>query len=290
MILNEFYTLSSGTRIPKIGLGTWMLTDAEAENAVKAAAALGYRMFDTAQAYGNEAGVGRGVKTCGVKRDELFVATKVAAEHKDYRSAAESIDRSLVLAKLDYFDQIIIHCPQPWAEFRGEKRYFEENKEVWRALEDAKKAGKVREIGVSNFLTDDLDSLLSDCKERPAVNQFLAHITNTPFDLLDYCKEKGIQSEAYSPIAHGEALKNPEIAKMAQRYGISVPALCVRYVLNLGMIALPKTGNPAHMQANAAVDFDLAAEDFEALKHLSPIRNYGEANVFPCFSKGIRHE
>ena len=290
MILNEFYTLSSGTRIPKIGLGTWMLTDAEAENAVKAAASLGYRMFDTAQAYGNEAGVGRGVKTCGIKRDELFVATKVAAEHKDYRSAAESIDRSLVLSKLDYFDQIIIHCPQPWAEFRGEKRYFEENKEVWRALEDAKKMGKVREIGVSNFLTDDLDSLLSDCKERPAVNQFLAHITNTPFALLDYCKKKGIQSEAYSPIAHGEALKNPEIAKMAQRYGVSVPALCVKYVLSLGMVALPKTGNPAHMQANAAVDFDLAAEDFEALKHLAPIQNYGEANVFPCFSKGIRHE
>ena len=142
MILNETYTLSNSVKIPKLGLGTWMLTDSEAAQAVRDAVAMGYRHIDTAQAYGNEAGVGDGVRTCGVARDELFVTSKVAAENKSYDSAAQSIDETLRKAGLDYIDMMIIHSPQPWAEFRGEKRCFEENREVWRALEDAYKAGK----------------------------------------------------------------------------------------------------------------------------------------------------
>lgn len=121
---------------------------------------MGYRLIDTAQAYGNERGVGEGVRTCGVPRESLFVASKVAAELKTYEAAAKSIDETLKKMGLDYLDQMIIHSPQPWKEFRGEKRYFAENKEVWRALEDAQAAGKVRVIGVSNFLIDDLESLM----------------------------------------------------------------------------------------------------------------------------------
>ena len=162
MILNETYTLSNSVKIPKLGLGTWMLTDGEAAQAVRDAVAMGYRHIDTAQAYGNEAGVGDGVRSCGVARDELFVTSKVAAENKSYDSAAQSIDETLRKTGLDCIDMMIIHSPQPWAEFRGEKRYFEENREVWRALEDAYKAGKVRAIGVSNFLEDDLENILNE--------------------------------------------------------------------------------------------------------------------------------
>ena len=125
MILNETYTLSNSVKIPKLGLGTWMLTDGEAAQAVRDAAAMGYRHIDTAQAYGNEAGVGEGIRTCGVARDELFVTSKVAAENKSYDSAAQSIDETLRKTGLDYIDMMIIHSPQPWAEFRGEKLYFE---------------------------------------------------------------------------------------------------------------------------------------------------------------------
>ena len=284
MILNEKYTLSNGVEIPKLGLGTWMIPDEQTDEAVRAAVSLGYRHIDTAQAYGNEAGVGRGVKSCGVDRDKLFVTSKVAAEHKSYETAAKSIDETLEKTGLDYLDMMIIHAPQPWAEFRGEKRYFEENKEAWRALEDAYKAGKLRAIGVSNFLVDDLENLLADAKIKPMVNQILTHISNTPLELIDFCKANGIQCEAYSPIAHGEALKNKAIADMAAKYCVSAAQLCVRYTIDLGMVSLPKTANPEHMKSNSDIDFTISAEDMETLKHFDKIKDYGEYSFFPVFS------
>lgn len=128
MFLNETYPLANGVQIPKLGLGTWFIDDAKAAEAVRAAVKLGYRLIDTAQAYGNERGVGGGVRTCGVHREALFVASKVAAELKTYEDAAKSIDETLEKLGLDYLDQMIIHSPQPWNEFRVEKRYYEEKK------------------------------------------------------------------------------------------------------------------------------------------------------------------
>lgn len=283
MIRNETYILPNGVEIPKLGLGTWFIPDAQAADAVKAAVSVGYRHFDTAQAYENERGVGEGVRTCGLPREQLFVTSKVAAEHKDYASAARSIDETLAKMDLDYLDMMIIHSPQPWADFRGGS-YSQGNREAWRALEDAYAAGKLRAIGVSNFRKDDLDNIFSTCKVKPMVNQILLHISNTDLTLIDYCKAQGILVEAYSPIAHGEALKNAQIAAMAQKYGVSPAALCIRYVLELGAVALPKTADPTHMKENAAVDFSIPAEDMEVLKAIAPIENYGESSYFPVFS------
>ena len=201
MILNETYTLENGLSIPKLGLGTWFIDDDQAAEAVRTAVKLGYRLIDTAQAYGNERGV-----------------------------------------------------------------------------------GEVRVIGVSNFLRDDLENLLSDCRAKPMVNQILLHISNTDLALLDYCREQGIQVEAYSPIAHGEALKTPAIAEMAKKYGVNAAQLCIRYVIELGAVALPKTANPDHMASNAAADFTISSEDMETLKHTDRIADYGEFNIFPVFS------
>ena len=265
MILNETYTLSNSVKIPKLGLGTWMLTDSEAAQAVRDAVAMGYRHIDTAQAYGNEAGVGEGIRICGISRDELFVTSKVAAENKSYDSAAQSIDETLRKTELDYIDMMIIHSPQ-------------------RALEDAYKAGKVRAIGVSNFLEDDLENILNSCGIKPMVNQILTHISNTPFSLIDFCNKNGIQTEAYSPIAHGEALKNKAIADIAAKYSVTPAQLCVRYVLDLGMVALPKTANPEHIKANADVDFNISSEDLNTLKNFEKIKDYGEYSFFPVFS------
>ena len=284
MILQETYKLENGVKIPKLGLGTWCIDNDKAAQAVRTAVALGYRLIDTAQAYKNEQGVGEGIRSCGVPREELFVASKVAAELKTYEAAAASIEETLKKMGLDYLDQMIIHAPQPWSEFRDTKRYFAENKAVWRALEDAQTAGKVRVIGVSNFLKDDLENLLSDCRVKPMVNQILLHISNTDQDLLNFCKEQHIQVEAYSPIAHGEALKNPVITRMAKKYGVSAAQLCVRYVLQLGTVALPKTADPQHMAENAAVDFVLTSEDMAALMQMEHIANYGEFSFFPVFS------
>ena len=283
MIRNETYILPNGVEIPKLGLGTWFIPDAQAADAVKAAVTVGYRHFDTAQAYENERGVGEGVRTCGLPREQLFVTSKVAAEHKDYDSAARSIDETLSKMGLDYLDLMIIHSPQPWADFRGGD-YAAGNREAWRALEDAYAAGKLRAIGVSNFRQDDLENILSSCEVKPMVNQILLHISSTDLALLDYCKAQGILVEAYYPIAHGEALKNGQIAAMAQKYGVSPAALCVRYVLELGTVALPKTADPAHMEDNAAVDFSISAEDMEVLKRMAPIENYGAFSHFPVFS------
>ena len=277
-------TLANGVQIPQLGLGTWFIPDESAADAVKAAVELGYRHIDTAQAYGNERGVGEGVRTCGVPREELFVVSKVAAEHKTYESAAASIDETLRKTGLAYMDMMIIHSPQPWDKVNQcDDRYVEGNRAAWRALEDAYKAGKVRAIGVSNFQIGDLESLMETATVKPMVNQILLHISNTPLELVDYCQKQGIAVEAYSPIAHGEILHQPEINAMAQKYGVSVPQLCIRYALQLGAIALPKTANPAHMKTNADVDFVISDADMDALKHFKKIESYGAASGFPVY-------
>lgn len=284
MILSETYKMNNGLEIPKLALGTWLIDNNNVVEAVREAVKIGYRHIDTAQAYGNESGVGEGIRTCGVSRDKIFVTSKVAAEHKTYESASNSIDETLDKMKLDYIDMMIIHSPQPWKEVnQSENRYFEENKQVWKAMEDAVEAGKVRTIGVSNFLENDIDNILSDCKINPAVNQILAHISNTPLKLIDYCKDKNILVEAYSPIAHGEALKNKSIKEMADKYNVSIAQLCIKYDLQLGMVVLPKTTNPNHMKSNANLDFTISDEDMETLKYTDHIKNYGEHSGFPVF-------
>ena len=283
MYQNEL-TLNNGVKIPQLGLGTWFIDDDKAADAVKAAVKLGYRHIDTAQAYGNERGVGEGVRNCGVKREELFVVSKVAAEHKTYEAAMTGINETLEKMGLDYLDMMIIHSPQPWVEVnQSDDRYVEGNREAWRALEDAYKAGKLKAIGVSNFKQEDIESLLETATVKPMVNQILLHISNTPIELVEYCQKNGIAVEAYSPIAHGEILNQPEIKAIADKYGVTVPQLCIRYTLQLGAISLPKTANPEHMKSNAAVDFEISDEDMKIFKNFKKIESYGESGIFPVY-------
>ena len=282
---NQTMTLSNGIVVPQLALGTWLIQpDDKAAEAVRTALELGYRHIDTAQAYGNERGVGAGVRASGIAREQIFVTSKVEAEHKSYAAAAASIDESLMKLGLDYIDLMLIHSPQPWEEVnQSDNRYIEGNRQVWKALEDALAAGKLRSIGVSNFLIEDVENLWPAAEIKPMVNQVLCHISNTPLELIQYCQNKGIVVEAYSPVAHGEALKNEKIAAMAEKYGVSVPQLCIRYDLQLGMIVLPKTANPEHMKANAAVDFVISDQDMEILKNMEKIKDYGEHSSFAVF-------
>ena len=288
MILSETYTLSNGVMIPKLGLGTWFIEDEQAAQAVRDAVASGYRHIDTAQAYQNERGVGVGVRTCGITRDEQFITTKLAAETKDYHAAVAAIDQSLQTMGLDYIDMMIIHSPEPWMEFREGNHYFEGNLEAWRALEEAYRAGKLRAIGVSNFEKVDLDNILEHGTIAPMVNQVLAHVGNTPFSLIEYCQSKDILVEAYSPVAHGEIMKNADIATIAAKYGVSIPQLGIRYCLQLGTLPLPKTANPEHMRSNAAVEFTISDADMETLKAMERIKDYGTASFFPVYGGKLK--
>lgn len=284
MIINETFTLPNGVNIPKLALGTWLMSNEQTAQAVKEAVSMGYRHIDTAQAYGNEQGVGEGIRLSGVPREQIFVTSKVAAEHKSYQAAAESIDDTLKAMGFDYIDMMLIHSPQPWAEVnQSDNRYYAENKEVWKALEDALKAGKVRAIGVSNFLEGDLQNLMESCTVKPMVNQVLAHISNTPMALIEHCQKQGILVEAYSPVAHGEAMKNKKIDEMARKYQVSIAQLCIQYDLQLGLVVLPKTANPAHMRNNADLGFVISAEDMEILKNMERIKDYGESSGFPVY-------
>lgn len=288
MILEENFTLSNGVEIPKLGLGTWLISDADVVQAVKDAVKIGYRHIDTAQAYQNERGVGEGIKASGAKREDMFLTTKLAAEIKSYEEAAASIDGSLKALNVDYIDLMIIHSPKPWMEFHKDDRFFEGNREAWRALEEAYKAGKLRAIGVSNFEEADLDNILESCTTKPMVNQILAHISNTPKELIRYSQDKGILVEAYSPVAHGELMKNQEVLKIAKKYAVTVPQLGIRYVLQLDLLPLPKTANPAHMKNNADVDFVISDEDMEILKNMEQIKDYGNASMFPVFGGKLK--
>ncbi len=273
-------------QIPKMALGVWMIPDDQVAEAVKTALHLGIRHIDTAQAYENERGVGQGVRESGIAREEIFVTSKVAAGNKTYESAAASIDETLKKTGLDYLDMMIIHSPQPWVEVNQSKnRYFAENVEVWRALEDALKAGKLRAIGVSNFQKEDIDNILARCTVKPMVNQVLSHITNTPLDLIRCCQSQGIVMEAYSPVAHDVALRNEQIGEIAKKYGVSIPQLCIRYDWQLGMIVLPKTANPDHMKQNIDIDFVISDEDMEFLKKMDRIQDYGEFAYFPVYGE-----
>ena len=282
--MNEFFELSNGLKIPKVGLGTWLIDNDKVEEVVECALEAGYRHIDTAQAYGNEEGVGKAIRKSNIARQDLFITSKIAAEAKTYQEAYDSINETLDKMGLDYLDLMIIHSPQPWQEFRDDNRYFKENKEVWKALETAYQEGKVKAVGVSNFLKDDLENILTSCQIKPMVNQILTHISNTKTELIKFCKENDILVEAYSPIAHGAILKNENIIAMANKYNVSVARLCIRYIIQLGLVALPKASSKEHLIDNLKVDFEISEEDMEVLKAIKTIEDYGQDDFFPVFS------
>ncbi|MBT2475808.1 aldo/keto reductase [Microbacterium sp. ISL-103] len=282
MTLNETYALANGIQIPKLGLGTWLIDDDKVADVVRNAIDIGYRNIDTAQAYGNERGVGEGVRASGPLREDLFVSTKLAAEIKDYDAAVAAIDESLAKLDIGYIDLMLIHSPEPWEDYRGGS-YDEGNRQAWRALEDAHKAGKIRTIGVSNFQPSDIENILQVATVAPTVNQILVHVGNTPTDIIDYCEAHDILIEAYSPIAHGEVLASTEIAEIAGRYEVSVPQLCIRYTIQLGAVSLPKTSNLEHLRSNADVDFVISDADMQVLSNLV-LRDYGDSAAFPVYS------
>lgn len=266
-VLSEHYTLSNGVSIPKLGFGTWQTPNEVAPEAVRTALSIGYRHIDTARAYENEEGVGEGLRTSGIPRDEVFITSKVRAEFKTYEQAKASIETSLSELKTGTIDLLLIHAPKPWPEMFTDtpNRYFEENVAVWRALEEAYQRGDVRAIGVSNFAIDDIDNLTKHCEVVPMANQIRFHVGHTQDELVAYCHSRGILIEAYSPIGTGRLLHVPEIEAMAMKYDRSVAQICIRYDLQKHCLPLPKSVHERYIKENTEVDFEISAEDMALL-------------------------
>lgn len=276
MIKNDFIILNNGVKIPAIGFGTWQVADGEeGYNSCLWALKLGYRHIDTAFAYGNEPSVARALRDSGLAREEVFLTTKLPADIKDYDGAKAHFEASLKNLETDYLDLYLIHAPWPWSDVGSD--CTEGNIAVWRAMIDLYKEGRVRAIGVSNFHVKDIKAIVDATGFVPAVNQIRYFIGNTQNEITEYCQANGILVEAYSPLATGALVEHNELVAMAEKYGVSIPQLCIRFCIENGTLPLPKSVNEARIRANLEVDFEISKEDMNylnSLYHIGPTRPF----------------
>tara|TARA_R110002051_G_scaffold73135_2_gene132713 strand:+ start:11203 stop:12048 length:846 start_codon:yes stop_codon:yes gene_type:complete len=253
------FELRNGVKMPYLGLGTYQSdNDQEVVDAVKRALMLGYRHIDTAAAYNNEEGVGQGIRESGIDRKEIFVVTKVWNNDQGYNETLKAFNDSLNRLGLAYIDLYLIHWPVPG-------KY----KETWRALEFLYAQKKIRAIGVSNFLRHHLEDLIKDCEIVPMVNQMEFHPLLVQQNLIDFCFEKGIQYESWSPFMQGKVFELDICANLAKKYSKSVAQIILRYNLQKGIVAIPKSAQATRIASNAAIfDFELSNEDMQFLDDL----------------------
>ncbi|ODG90114.1 MULTISPECIES: aldo/keto reductase [Bacillaceae] len=258
--LKETVTLHNGVKMPRLGLGVFKVSEGEeVVESVKAAIRNGYISIDTAAIYKNEEGVGQAIKESGIAREELFVTSKVWNSDQGYETTLQAFETSLNLLGLDYLDLYLIHWP-------GVDKY----KDTWKALEKLYKDGRVRAIGVSNFQIHHLQDLMSDCEIKPMVNQVEFHPHLTQKELLAFCKNEGIQMEAWSPLKQGQLLEEPVLTKIAQKYNKSVAQVILRWDLQHDVVTIPKSIKEHRIVENANIfDFELTQEDMENIDSLN---------------------
>ncbi|MBH0333264.1 aldo/keto reductase [Brevibacillus brevis] len=268
--LQDTTTLYNGVKMPWMGLGVFKVEEGqELELAVKNAIKHGYRSIDTAAIYNNEEGVGRGIRAglqeAGITREDLFVTSKVWNADLGYESTLQAYETSLKKLGLEYLDLYLIHWPV-------EGKF----KEAWRALETLYKKGLVKAIGVSNFHVHHLEELLKDAEIKPMVNQVEFHPRLSQDELRAYCKEQGIQFEAWSPLMQGQLLDNPVLKGIAEKYGKSIAQVIIRWDLQNGVVTIPKSTKEHRIVENASVfDFELSKEDMEMIHSLNQNHRVG---------------
>lgn len=269
----EDYTLSNGLKIPKIGFGTWQIPEGdEAYNSVAYALEVGYRHVDTAQIYGNEVSVGRAIADSGLAREDIFLTTKVWNDKHSYNLAKESIDESLKKLSTDYLDLLLIHWPNPKA-LRENDAWKAGNAGAWKAMEEAYKEGKVKAIGVSNFMINHLESLFETAEIKPHVNQVLLAPGCPQKELTAFCNEHDILLEAYSPLGTGSIFSNETAKEVAEENNKSVAQVALRWSLQKGFLPLPKSVTPKNIKANLDIfDFTLSDEDMAKLDSLQGVK------------------
>lgn len=274
MIKDEYFVLSNGVKIPKVGFGTWQAASGEeAYSACLSAIKLGYTHIDTALVYQNEKSVAKAVKDSGIPREDIFITTKLPANIKTYNGAMQAFEESLQNLDTDYIDLYMIHAPWPWDNVGAD--CTKGNIEAWRALIDLYEAKKVRAIGVSNFHVKDIVPLIEATNVVPMVNQIRFFIGNTQEEITKYCQDNNILVEAYSPLATGAITEDEHLKEMAIKYNKSIPQICIRYCIERNTLPLPKSVHEERIASNIELDFEISKEDMDylnSLHHIGPTR------------------
>jgi 2,5-diketo-D-gluconate reductase A len=260
-------TLNDGASMPQLGLGVWQVPNETVGSTVHTAIEAGYRSIDTAALYRNEAGVGDAVAAADLPREDLFITTKLWNTDQGYDGALRAFDESIRKLRLDYVDLYLIHWPTP-----AQPRYVE----TWKAFEKLRADGRAHSIGVSNFHIAHLRRLMDETEIVPAVNQVELHPNLPQDELRAFHTEHGIVTEAWSPLARGKLLRDPTIRGLAQKYGRTPAQIVLRWHIELGIVAIPKSVTPARIRENIDVfDFELAADDLTVVAELNNGRRTG---------------
>lgn len=259
--IKESFKLLNGKEIPSIGFGTSLIVGEECVNNIKQALEVGYTHIDTAAAYKNEEFIGKAIRKSGIPRDKIFITSKVWKDSMGYEKTVNSFNNTLKSLGLAYIDLFLIHWPS--------NKSKELNLETWKALEDLYKAGKVKSIGVSNFLEKHLEIILEKCEITPMVNQLEYHPGLTRKETVDFCKEHNIVVEAWAPLGKGKMLQNKDLIRMANKYNKSTAQICIRWCLQNEIIPLPKSSNINRMRQNREVfDFEISEEDMDFINNM----------------------
>lgn len=262
--MEKQFELKNSVQIPSVGFGTWQTPDgATAVGAVRCAIDAGYRHIDTAAVYGNEKSVGEGIARSGIDRQELFVTSKVWNTERGYDTTLRAFEQTLADLRLDYLDLYLIHWPATAHRFDDWQQI---NTDTWRAMEKLYHDGRVRAIGVSNFMPHHLEALMRVAEEQPSVNQIEFHPGFMQTECVNFCKACGIVVEAWSPLGTGRMLDNATLKMIAARYGKSVAQVCIRWALQHGVLPLPKSVTPSRIRENLDVfDFELSSVDMQTI-------------------------
>lgn len=262
----EYYTLVNGVNIPKIALGTWQITGHDAYTSTLSAIKAGYIHIDTALAYGNEKEIGQAIKDSKIKREDIFITSKLPAEIKGYEVTKEAFKKTITNLDVEYLDLYLIHAPWPWSEMG--KDCTKENIESWKAMIELYNEGKIRAIGVSNFSEKDIDALINATSFTPMVNQIYYHPGCRRFDIEKYCDNHHILVEAYSPFATGRIFKSTELKAIADKYQVTTAQLALKWCLDRNTLPLPKSTHEDRIIENLNIDFEISNEDLDRIDQI----------------------
>ena len=257
--MNKTYTLNNGVQIPAVGFGTYKAADGKSADVIKAAIGSGYRYFDTASFYATETYLAEAIRQSALPTKDFFIASKLWKTEMGYENARDAFRRTLENLETDYLDLYLIHWPLPEP---GYENWKELDRETWRALEELYAEGKIRAIGLSNFLPHHIENILAGCTVRPAVDQIEYHPGYSQEAAVQYCKENGILVQAWSPIGRSRVLKDPLVCELAAKYRVSPAQICLKFAVQRGIVPLPKSSSPERMKQNMDLfSFEMEQED-----------------------------